>query len=223
LALSLVAVFVGHVVWFRFGWEDLPLRCLDHDEWSGWQELSGELQPQAANRLESTLRALYGKSAVKRAGAGRVQVRPAVIYFGDDGRLADLTTLLTYRFASARGSIAPQAEWVSDCRLAEHELMACGQARSCWDPWEPHIYGLVDQESWPWLARSLGVQIPSVSGIDQLSWLAPPIPTAGLPRLENQVVPDEIACGLTFHDRVWFYSMVLVGLVGSLGQSLGLL
>ena len=29
LGLSFAVVVVGHLIWFRYGWTDLPLRCVD--------------------------------------------------------------------------------------------------------------------------------------------------------------------------------------------------
>ena len=200
LGLSLAVGVVGHIIWFRFGWVDLPLRCYDNQGLFnyGWQELSGDLRPQVADSLEAMLRALYGEAAVRRTGQGRIDVRPAVIYFDDDRRLADLTTLLTYSYGRGRPATSERPLRESDCRFAQHYLMVGSQARSCEDPWEPHIYGVIAQRSWPWLTRMLGVQQPAFDSVDELVTLAPTIRTTGPPRLASRTIPGELYCDLRF-------------------------
>ena len=212
LGLSLVAAFVGHVIWFRFGWEDLPLRCFNNVLYPGWQELSGELRPQVADSLETMLRTLYGEAAVKRSGPGQIKVRPAVIYFDDKGRLADMTALLTYMYGQTRGSADQQSHRASNCRLSQHHLMVGGLARSCWDPWEPHVYGIVDQDSWPWLTRMLGVRQPDVSSLEDLATLTLPIRMSDPPRLASRTTPDEVDyCFLTYELRLLTYAYYVFG------------
>jgi len=173
--------------------------------------------------MEIMLKEFYGEDAVKRDGAGRVKVRPAVVFFDDDGRLRDVTTMLTYGFARARGNIPRFAPWVSDCRLTQHELFANGRARSCWDPWEPHVIGVIEQDSWPWLSRAFEVQVPETKRVEEMPALASLVPSETRPRLANVMIPDKIACGLTFYDRVWFYKTLVVGIVVSPAVILGLL
>ena len=213
LGLSSALGSIGHVIWFRFGWEDLPLRCYDNQGLFnyGWQELSGDLRPQVASSLEAMLQALYGEAAVKRSGQGWIEVRPAVLYFDDNGRLADLTTLLTYIHGHGRPATTERPLRESDCRFAQHHLMEGSQARSCGDPWEPHIYGIIAQESWPWLTRMLGVQQPTVSKMDELASLALPIRTTGPPRLASRTVPGEVYCDLRFEYRPLYFVLSVFG------------
>jgi hypothetical protein len=212
----LATAFVGYVVWFRFGWENLPLRCYDSQDiffhfYDGWQELSGDLRPPVADSLESMMQTLYGEAAVRRVGMGRIEVRPAVLYFDDNGRLADLTTMLTYIYGRGRQTTTQRPARESDCRLAQHHLMEGSQARSCEDPWEPHVFGIIAQDSWPWLTRLFGVRQPTVSRVDDLTTLAPPIRTTGPPRLASRSIPGEVTCGWRFDLRPMYYLVVVFG------------
>jgi hypothetical protein len=211
--LSLAVGVVGHIIWFRFGWEDLPLRCYDNQGLFnyGWQELSGELRPQVADSLEAMLRALYGEAAIRRSGPGRIEVRPAVIYFDDSGRLADLTTLLTYDYGHGRPATGERSLRESDCRFAQHHLMEGSQARSCADPWEPHIYGIIAQDSWPWLTHVLEVRQPAVGSVDELATLAPTIRTTGPPRLASRTVPGAVYCDLRFEYQPLYFVLSAFG------------
>ena len=57
----------------------------------------GDLRPHAADAFETVLTTFYGEAAVRRISPERIQVRPAVVYLGDDDRLADLAAHLTAR------------------------------------------------------------------------------------------------------------------------------
>ena len=217
LGLSLAVAFVAHLTWFRYGWTELPLRCLDDD---GWRELPGELTPQGAASYEAILKALYGDAAVKRTSIGSILVRPAVVNFDDNRRLVELTTLLTGKFAAAMGSPYRGQAWAQDCRVTQYYLLTSRHAEACEDPWRPHIYGVIGQGSWPWLTHFFRVQQPGPHFFDSLPVEVMPHPADRPAHLAGPAVSGDIVCGPSFHDRMFFGAIFAVGSVMWFAKSL---
>ncbi len=213
LSLSLVVALVGHIIWFRFGWTELSLRCFDDSEWGGWRELSGELSPQAATSFEAILKTMYGDAAVRRSNTGGVLVRPAVTHFDDNRRLAELTTLVTGRYAAAMGTSYLDETGAHDCRMTQHYLLASRQAKTCEDPWEPHVFGVIGQDSWPWLTRFFLVRQPGPPVLNSLPDDVLPHPTDAPGHLADPAVPADIVCEYPIDERVEFGAIYAVGSV----------
>ena len=218
LGLSLATAFVGHVIWFRSGWVELPLRCFDK---RATRELSGEMTPKAAASFEAVLRAMYGDASAMRSSAGAVLVKPAVVYFDDDRRLLELTGLMAQTFAAAHGSPYHGTRWSQDCRVVQQHLMAGQRAELCEDAWEPHVYGVIDQSSWPWLTRFFRVRDAGPHVLNNLSSEALPPPAERPAHAAGSALLGNVNCGSSFHDQVYFEPILVVAsFVIRIGQSL---
>ncbi|MEM7124171.1 MAG: hypothetical protein AAF563_23030 [Pseudomonadota bacterium] len=158
---SILAAFViGYGSWFRLGWTDLPLRCVDW-AWGETRQISGELRPEAADALKTWLTTLYGDGSVKQDTSGRLRVRPVVVYFGDEGRLRSLTVHLTDWFSDLRDYPGSGPGTTDDCRVVQHYLMSEGQAAACDDSWVQFFMREIKQDNWPAMTRFFRVNQPS--------------------------------------------------------------
>jgi hypothetical protein len=220
LGVSIAALVVGHLVWFRYGWTDLPLRCAD-EGWGEWREIYGELTPQAAASFERLLTTLYGEDAVKRPQPGRIVVRPVVVIFGDDGRLRDLTIMMTGRLANPSRSALTRYEHSKDCRLVQQELMARGRGDSCESLWQAWLLRWpVTQAGRPWLTSFFRVGQPAPGQMDNLPPDALPRPGRWPKLVDSDSLPDGVECGPSLSHKVLFGPIVLGAHVMGIAQSL---
>ena len=208
-----MAILVGHVVWFRYGWTDLPLRCVD-EGWEEWREIYGELTPQAAASFERTLTVFYGEDAVKRPQPGRIVVRPVVVVFGDENRLRDLTVMMTDRLTNPRDFAYADFDWSKDCRVVQQALMAKGRADSCdslWQGW--FLHGLVSQADRPWLTRLFRVEPPDVDQIDNLASGMLPKRVHWTSDIVVKNLSSGVQCGPSIDHKVFFTTILAAGAV----------
>jgi hypothetical protein len=220
MILSIAIVVVGHLIWFRYGWTDLPLRCVDQG-WEEWREIHGELTPQTAIFFERALTALYGEAAVQRPEPGHVVVRPVVVVFGDENRLRDLTVMMADRLTNPRDFAYADFEWSMDCRVVQQALMAKGRADSCnslWQGW--FLQGLVGQADRPWLTRLFRVEPPDVEQIDNLASDALPKPVHWTSDIDGNNLSDGVQCGPSIDHKVTFGTIIVVGTVIAAVKSL---
>jgi len=219
-ALSLAVAIVGHLVWFRYGWTDLPLRCVDQG-WEEWREIRGELTPQAAASFERALTALYGEAAVQRPEPGHVVVRPVVVVFNDANRLRDLTVMMTDRLTNPRDFAYADFRWSKDCRVVQQALMAKGRADSCdslWQSW--FLLGLVSHADRPWLTRLFRVDPPNVDRIDNLASGILPMPVHWTSDIVAKGLPSGVPCGPSIDHKLLFGPFVIGAEIEGFIQSL---
>jgi len=219
-SLSLATVVVGHLIWFRYGWTDLPLRCVDQD-WEEWREVRGDLTPQAAISFERALIALYGEEAVQRPEPGHVVVRPVVVVFGDENRLRDLTFMMTDLLTNPRDFAYADFEWSKDCRVVQQALMARGRAESCDSLWQSWLLrGLVGQADTPWLTRLFRVDPPEEGQIDNLASDALPKRVHWTSDIDDSDLPSGVQCGPSIDHKVTFTTIIFAGTVIAAVKSL---
>jgi hypothetical protein len=222
MGVSIAALVVYHLIWFRYGWTDLPLRCAD-EGWGEWREIYGELTPQVAASFERLLTTLYGEDAVKRPQPGRIVVRPVVVIFGDDGRLRDLTIMMTGRLANPSRSALTRYEDSKGCRLVQQELMARGRGNSCESLWQAELLRFpVNQADTPWLTRFFRVAQPAPGLMDNLPPDAFPRPGRWLKPVDSDRLPDGVECGPSLGHKVYFGSIAVVADILQYAESLWL-
>jgi hypothetical protein len=213
LGLSAAVVIVGHLIWFRYGWTDLPLRCVDQG-WEEWREIHGELTPQAAIFFERALTELYGEAAVQRPQPGHVLVRPVVVVFDDDNRLRELTFMMTDRLTNPSDFAYADFEWSKDCRVVQQALMAKGRADSCDSLWQGWLLSeLVRQTDIPWLTRFFRVEPPDGEEIDNLPSDALPNLVPWTSDIDDNNLPSGVKCGPSIDHKVFFSIILAAGAV----------
>ncbi len=189
IGCATVALVIGYAAWFRFGWTDLPLRCVDWD-YGETRQIAGELRPEAADALERWLARLYGEAAVKQVAPGRLRVRPVVVYFGDHSRLRSLTIQLTDRFSDLPNYPATGPGTTDDCRIVQHYLMVGGRAASCDDSWDQFFMEEINQDVWPAMTHFFRVNQPDPGHMFDL----PMFPLLHFPEdLPDGAAPEDIA------------------------------
>ncbi len=211
---SILAAFViGYGSWFRFGWTDLPLRCVDWG-YGVARPIYGELRPEVADALETSISSFYGKGTVKKDATGLLRVRPVVVYFGDHGRLEALTTHLTDRFSPIRDYPATGPGTTDDCQIVQHYLMAEGRAAHCDGSWiQFFMAGIIKQDAWPAMTRFFRVSKPTPEQVYALTvdWHTQ---VYGDP--PDAVAPEDIAaldCDAPISERFFWWTIVTVGAV----------
>ncbi len=207
-----VALVIGYAAWFRFGWTDLPVRCVDW-RWEQTRPVLGDLRPHAADAFETVLTTLYGEAAVRRVSPERIQVRPVVVYFGDDKRLADLAAHLTARFSDLRVEHMSPVDVAQDCRLVQHYLLAGGRAEGCDDSFDTAMLQAIRQDALPWLTRFFHVEQPEPYDMKDLidqtlpdfregpHWRAKPIPL------------EDLRCGPTLGHKILYGGILIAGAI----------
>ena len=209
----LAAFVIGYATWFRFGWTDLPLRCVDWD-FGVARPIYGELRPEVADALEISITSFYGEGTVKQVAPGRLRVRPVVVYFGDYGRLRALTTHLTDRFSQIRDYPATGPGTTDDCQIVQRYLMAGGRAASCDGSWiQFFMADVIKQDAWPAMTRFFRVPKPASSQSQDLSmdWH-----TRVFTDPRDAVAPEDIAaldCGAPISERFFWWTILTAGAV----------
>ncbi|MEM7124172.1 MAG: hypothetical protein AAF563_23035 [Pseudomonadota bacterium] len=147
-------------------------------------------------------------------------VKPAVVYFDDDRRLLELTGFMAQTLAIAHGSPYRGTGWSQDCRVVQQHLMTGQRAVSCEDAWEPHVYGVIGQSSWPWLTRFFRVRDLGPHALNNLPSKALPTPAERPAHVAGPALLGNVNCGPSFHDQLLETFFAVGSFVVWIGQSL---